>query len=33
MPGETLAQTIETYNKAVDAKNDAEFSGPACPGP
>lgn len=25
MPPEVLAQTIETYNQAVDAKNDAEF--------
>jgi len=31
MPGETLAQTIETYNKAVDAKNDAEFQRPSMP--
>lgn len=25
VPGDALAQSLETYNKAVDAKNDAEF--------
>jgi len=31
MPPEVLAQTIETYNQAVDAKNDAEFKRPDMP--
>jgi fumarate reductase flavoprotein subunit len=31
MPAETLAASIETYNKAVDAKNDAEFKRPDLP--
>ena len=33
MPGETLAQTIETYSSAVDAKKDAEFQRPDLPRP
>ncbi|MDY0383865.1 flavocytochrome c [Trichlorobacter sp.] len=31
MPPEVLAQTIETYNQAVDAKNDTEFKRPDLP--
>jgi len=31
MPPEVLAQTIETYNQAVDAKNDAAFKRPDLP--
>ena len=31
MPAETLEASIETYNKAVDAKNDAEFKRPDLP--
>lgn len=31
MPPASLAQTIETYNKAVDAKNDEEFKRPDMP--
>lgn len=31
MSPETLAQTLETYNKAVDAKDDAEFKRPDMP--
>lgn len=31
MPAETLAATIETYNKAVDAKTDMEFKRPDLP--
>ncbi|NTV48837.1 MAG: flavocytochrome c [Geobacteraceae bacterium] len=31
MPVETLEATIDTYNKAVDAKNDAEFKRPDLP--
>jgi len=31
VPAETLEATIDTYNKAVDAKNDAEFKRPDLP--
>ena len=31
MPAETLEASIETYNKAVDAKSDAEFKRPDLP--
>jgi len=31
MPAEALEATIDTYNKAVDAKNDAEFKRPDLP--
>jgi fumarate reductase flavoprotein subunit len=31
VPPETFAQTIDTYNKAVDAKNDTEFKRPDMP--
>jgi len=31
IPAETLEATIETYNKAVDTKNDAEFKRPDMP--
>lgn len=31
VPPEVLAQTIETYNKSVDAKNDTEFKRPDLP--
>jgi fumarate reductase flavoprotein subunit len=31
VPPETFAQTIDTYNKAVDAKDDTEFKRPDMP--